>query len=500
VRHEHDLAGRHQVPEQRAQHERRRAPHRARDHDPAVVQVYVPLAERHEGVEAGVVGGGDQDQVRLADEREVLGHQPLQVRLAEVARLEARREQHAVDGRRARLVEDAVGHRRRHALVGDQHDAGDRRAHVGRVRLDAVPPRAAHERTARALDAHAFLPLLALLDGAARALPHREAVLEPGAARVDDERQVAAVERQVAVGERGEEAARRIERHPVGAGPRLDPRVGGALLALVGEPEAAHQARRDADDAQEGDQRARPPEARAAARREHALGVLRSRRVAGRLEGGDVLVEEPDGLVEARGAADDAPRLPRDRRRRALDEAARCERIARAGRRREPGERDGRHRDRGLRDAHRDLVGQHRACRRRAPPLDAQVRAVPDLPVAESGRHRTAGEHVLPPVRERHEEPHRERRYGRRGAQRGAHLPVGERRPPGRRPALHLLAPGEDLRLVARMGQRVLARAGPRDDHQQQEGRSEGRARTGPQYHLPCILKHAELRHLIRGE
>src|SRR5438093_1292595 len=157
--------------------------------------------------------------------------------------------------------------------------------------------RAAHDRTARALDAHAFLPLLALLDGAARALPHREAVLEPGAARVDDERQVAAVERQVAVGERGEEAARRIERHPVGAGPRLDPRVGGALLALVGEPEAAHQARRDADDAQEGDQRARPPEARAAARREHALGVLRSRRVAGRLEGGDVLVEEPDRLV-----------------------------------------------------------------------------------------------------------------------------------------------------------------------------------------------------------
>src|SRR5205814_8715267 len=116
-------------------------------------------------------------------------------------------------------------------------DARHRCGDVGGVRLDALPSRAAQRWPVSRLETEPALLLVALLHHASGRLSDREAVLEREPPRVHDQRQVAAIERQVRVRQRAEEAARGIERYPLAAHPRLDPRLGGALLRLVPETE-----------------------------------------------------------------------------------------------------------------------------------------------------------------------------------------------------------------------------------------------------------------------
>ena len=278
----------------------RRARHGTRGDHPCVGKPHAVRAQRQQRLQAGVVGRGHEDQVRAPEQRQIGGDQPLEVRLAEVARVEACRQQHAVDRRGTRLAQDAIGRRGGHALVGQDDDRGDRIGDVRGVRL---------RRGAPGIDrgGHCLEEIVPFLHRTPRTLAHVEPVRDGDAGGVHDERQVAAVQRQIRRRQRARVAARRIERGPLLTGPGLHPGVRRALPRHVLEAEAADEPRRNPLGAQQRRQRPGPPETGASSRAEHAERVLRARRVRDGQERGDVLLERRDHVVDVRRGADDHP-------------------------------------------------------------------------------------------------------------------------------------------------------------------------------------------------
>ena len=466
--------------EERAEHERRRASHRPGGDDPGVVEPDVPLAEAEERVEAGVVGRRHEDDVRLADERQVRHDQPLEIALAEIARLEPRRQQHAVDRGIVRLGEDAVGHRGRHALVGDQDHRRDRLAHVRGVRLDRLLRGAADDRTATC-GQRPLLVLLALLHCPPRRRADGEPVLDVDAGGVDDERQIAAVEREVARRQRREIAAGGVERDPPAAGPGLHPGVGGALLGGGPEPEPADETRGHASRLEERRERPGPTETRPAPRREHGDCVLRAGRIGRRDEGGGVLVERPDHLVEARGAADDLLRPPPHLGGVALHARRRRECRLALGRTGQRGDRvGGDRRRRRLDDADREVVRHRGRARTLGGPLGALIRRHDALAELEARRRDAPPEDVLAAVGERHQHPDAHRTLRRGHAEREPDLPVSERGARRRRSPRGLFRTREHLRVVARVHR--LARQRPRG-HRREHDDEDGRPRDANRAH-----------------
>ena len=287
-----------------------------------------------------------------------------------------------------------------------------------------------------------------------------------------DQRQVAAIEGQVAGRQRGEIAARGVERRPTASGPCFDPRVRRPLLPRAPQTEPADEARRHARCLEERGERPCPAEARAPPGRQHRDGVLGSGRVCGREEGRGVLVERPDHLVEACRAADDALRPPLHLGCVALDARRRRERCLTFGRRRHGGDRLGRDgRRRRLGDADREVVRHRRRRGLLGRPLCAQVGCCRALAELEARSHRPPAEHVLPAIGERHQDTDTDGTLRRRDAKREPEVPVGERRASGHRPLCGLLPAGEHLGLVAGMRRLLRARPGRR--------RCERRAENG---------------------
>ena len=138
---QHELPGSHEPIEHRAEHLADRPWESAGDDQARVAQRYALLAELQERVQPGFVARRDQQEMRFRHGAEVVGDQSLQIVLAEIARLEARREEDDADRALARVGDDALDDGGRDGYVGDQHDRRDRASRRRTRRSSRAPSR-----------------------------------------------------------------------------------------------------------------------------------------------------------------------------------------------------------------------------------------------------------------------------------------------------------------------------------------------------------------------